>query len=296
MKTILVPTDFSPAADNAARYALSLAEYMQADVKLCSAINERERTRITDQLVWPHDEYSSIKETTDQELRVLAKRLSLEQSLKNDQSSVAVFEPNLTYCCKAGSVTDAVRELVIDEKMSMVVMGLWGATGINSFFAGSNSREMIDKADFPLLLVPSKTSFNGIKTIAFATDLSEGDAEVIHSLAGLARKFNAEVLIVHVIDGKIHNKEYEKQVTGFLSDISNKVDYPKIYYRDVKSVDIDKGLDWVIEHREIQMIAMVHRKHDLLDRLFKESYTKKLARHVEIPLLVFPRVGSPVVF
>ncbi|EHQ26814.1 universal stress protein [Mucilaginibacter paludis] len=296
MKTILVPTDFSPAADNAARYALNLARYMHADVKLCSAINEKAKTRITEQLVWPHDDYSSVKETTDQELRILAKRLSLEQSLKNEPASVAVFEPNLTYCCKAGSVMDAVRDLVTDEKITMVVMGLWGATGINSFFAGSVSQDMIDKASFPLLLMPGKAQFTSLRSIAFATDLSEEDIEVIHSLASLAREFNAEILIVHVMDGKHHNKEYQQKVSNFLSGISDKVDYPHIYYRDVKSTDVDKGLSWIVEHRQIQMIAMVHRKHDLLDRIFKESYTKNLAKHTEIPLLVFPYVGSSVVF
>ena len=36
------------------------------------------------------------------------------------------------------------------------------------------------------------------------------------------------------------------------------------------------------------MLAMVHHRSSLLDTLFNRSHTQKLARRIDIPLLVYP--------
>jgi nucleotide-binding universal stress UspA family protein len=294
MKTILVPTDFSPAADNAARYALHIARCIKADVKLCNAVNATAEAHMASQLVWPVDDYSTEQAKNNDELKVLAKRLSLQLSLEKHPATT--FEPQITYTTQVGGVTDTIKNLAANHDVSMVAMGLWGAGGINRFFAGSNSREMIDRANFPLLLVPPTATFKTIHTIAFATNLSDSDIDVIHSLASLAREFNAEILLVHVMDEKAHQTAYQNKVSTFLSSVCDKANYPKIYYRDVKSKDVDQGLNWLLEHRELEILAMVHRKHDLLERLFNESHTQHMARHSELPILVFPDISKSNVF
>ena len=49
--------------------------------------------------------------------------------------------------------------------------------------------------------------------------------------------------------------------------------------------DLIHGLKSFVAEHEIDMIAMIPHKHNLLSRMFKESNTKKMAFHSEIPLL-----------
>jgi nucleotide-binding universal stress UspA family protein len=285
MKTIVVPTDFSLAANNAARYAVHLAKAIKSHILLCNAMLIPVEGPMADQVVWPLESYDSLKETVDEELHEFAHKLSSEE---RERSLPEAFNPAVDCKSEIGNVADVVRNVVDGAGANMIVMGMSGAGGLSRFFLGSKSRDMIDVACFPVLLIPAAFIFKGIKKIAFATDLSVGDIEIIHSLAGIAHCFNAEILITHITDKKYDAGENKKMVDAFLSHVSNRVNYPKIYYRHVKSMDVDHGLDWLSEHSMIDMLAMVHRPHDTLDKIFKGSHTQKLARHVTIPLLVFP--------
>jgi nucleotide-binding universal stress UspA family protein len=291
MKTILVPTDFSPAADNAARYALQIARYLKADVKLCNAVAVQSAYSMATQVAWPLENSTDVADT-DQELEDLCGRLLLE----NKEESSYPRAVQLSYCSKEGPVSNVIGELAAEFHIGLVAMGLKGATGIKRFFAGNHSRDLIEKATFPLLLIPSSAVFKPVHTIAFATDLSDQDIDVIHSLAGLARELNSEILLVHVMDTASGQPGYEKKVTGFLNQVTNQVDYARIYYRDVKNKEVDQGLAWLLEHRNIEMLAMVNRKHDLVERFFNTSHTQRMSRHTQLPLLVFPASGSSVVF
>ncbi len=285
MKTILVLTDFSQSSYNAAVYALQLAKHLKAHIKLCHAFKVPAEAPAAAQVAWPLENYSAFKIETDEELRFIAETLSKELDAEKGSSA---FKPLITYTSEVGSVTEVVRNLVNGQKLSLVVMGTSGTGGLTHFIMGSNCREMIDKACFPLLLVPFNATFKDINKIGFATDLSVGDIDIIHSLAGGARMFNAEILISHVTDEKFEDKEHQHQIDDFLNDVTCKIDYHKIYYRNIKQRSVDTGLEWLTGHVQLDMLCMVHRKHNAFARIFVNSHTQKIARHIELPLLIFP--------
>ncbi|MGZ3871907.1 MAG: universal stress protein [Mucilaginibacter sp.] len=287
MKTILVPTDFSEAANTAARYALHLAKAIKTGIRLCNAIRVPIEAPAAAQVAWPLEDYSSIKESATHQLRLLQEKL--EQKLEEQAQCLPVtYQPNIDYTSEVGSVADVIRNVADEEKMSLVVMGMSGAGSLSRLFLGSNSRELIEKADFPVLLIPDSFIYMPIKKIAFATDLSKGDIEVLHSLAGMARYFNAEILITHIGDEKDENAAEKHRIDDFLTEVTAKADYPGIYYRDVKNKDVDRGLTWLYEHSQVDLLAMVHRPQHFLSKLVRGSHTQKLAKHITIPLLVFP--------
>jgi nucleotide-binding universal stress UspA family protein len=285
MKTIVVPTDLSPAANNAARYAMHFAKGIKANINLCNALLVPMDAPMAGTIVWPIEDYDSLKASVDEELKTLAHKL---EHREQELSVTDTYHPSVNWTSEIGLVTDVIRNMVSNNKANMVIMGMSGASDISDFFLGSNSRDIIDRACFPVLLIPRAFVFNNIKKIAFATDLSDSDIEIIHSLAGIARCFNAEILISHITDNKYEELGSQLAADKFLSAVSAKVNYPRIYYRHVKSMNVDHGLDWLGEHSMIDMLVMVHRPHDILDRIFKGSHTQKLAKHIPIPLLVFP--------
>jgi len=285
MKTIVVATDFSPAAENAARYALQFAKNIKAGIKLCHAFKVPTETPMAAQVAWPLEDYPTLKEDITADLSALSEKLAAEERAISAPSS---FHPEITYGSEVGTVTDVARNFMDGERSGLLVMGTWGNGELSRVFLGSNSREMIDKAKFPVLLVPTDAVYNGVKKIAFATDLSRSDVEIIHSLGILAHPFNAEILIAHVTDNKYDDPEHQQKVDSFLNDITCKADYPKVYYRHIKSRNVNNGLEWLAEHGQVDVLAMVHRPHSFLQKIFIGSHTHQLARQVEVPLLVFP--------
>ncbi|MEO7212668.1 universal stress protein [Mucilaginibacter sp.] len=275
MKMILVPTDFSPAANNAAKYAYGIAEIVKANIKLCNAIKIPAESLYAAQVAWPLEDMGSLKEESEAELTYLAN--VLDKGRQGDD----IFKPRIEHSIGIGNVTDYIRNLVLDDGLNMVVMGMSGANLFSKFVLGSNSRDLIDKADFPLLLIPKNYAFTPIKKIAFATDLTDSDIDTLHSLTNFGRYFNAEVLVSHVIQT---SGQDQKDIDAFLSDVTCKINYPNIYYRSLQNEGISSGLNQLAENGQIDMLVMIHRSHGI----FGSSYTQKLATHSRVPLLVLP--------
>ena len=284
MKTMLIPTDFSPAANNAAHYAFKLGKGIKASLKLCYALMLPVEGVMAQQVAWPLMDYASLQKEGNEELS----RLSAELHTKNGGVPGAIEQPPVHYSAEIGTLTEVVKQQVQQEKANLVVMGTSGSGALSRFFLGSSSRELMDNADFPILLVPPGAEFKGMKKIAFATDLSEGDITLIHALSLFARPFNAEILIVHVTPAGFDSDVHQDQIDTFLNEVTCKVNYPKIYYRQVKAMGVDEGLDWLSEHVAIDLLAMVYRRHHFMQRIFEGSRTKKMAAHLKLPLLVFP--------
>ena len=285
MKTILVLTDFSIRADNAAQYALKLAQVTHANLLLCNVFSIPSSVGMASQVAWPLEDYDLFEEESQNDLSEFVGRLrkSLEENVTNDEA----FRPMIDYCSKTGLIADAIDTIAAENHIVMVVIGTHCKMGLTSWLAGDHAKDIIGKSDYPVLLIPDNARFKNYKRIAFASDLSIKDIDVLHSLSSLAKFFDAEILLTHVADEKPATQEMEPIVSIFLTMVSSKINYPKIFYRAVKGKNIINSLDWVAEHIDVDLLVMVHRKAGFFERLFNASLTKKMAGHISKPMLVF---------
>jgi len=284
MKTILVMTDFTLRADNAAQYALGLAQNIEANVLLCNVFFVPSRQEDI-QVTWPADEYKRMEMNSEFDLRSLKNKLSRELNQTADQGS---FKPEINYCAKAGPLTDVMNELVYHNNIVTVVVGKHNTFGLSDFLTGNHTNQIIEKADCPVLVVPAQLPYTGFKKIAFATDLAATSIDVLQSLVGLARYSNAEILITHIADEKTSDEVEQVVIRHFFSDVATKTDYPQIYYKAVKHRTVTGGLDWVAEHTDVDLIVLIHRKRSFFERWIDNSVTQRMADHALKPLLVFP--------
>lgn len=287
MKTILLPIDFSLPAKNAGHYAMHLAKEMRANIKLCYAVMLPIEVPLAGHVSVPLVAIDTLQREAEERLRLTAEKM---MELDQLDTEIDTYHPKVTQGTGIGSVTDVVTSFATDNDICLVVMGMTGSGGgLSRFLLGSSSKAMVEEATFPILLVPSETRFIKLRKIAFATDLSQGDIGIIHTLAGFARVFNAQILLVHISDHAPGSQVSSKvKIEMFLNEVTNKVNYHKIYYQHVLEDEIDDGLDWLAKYGQIQMLAMVHRKRDVFHRIFKGSHTQRVRRKIEIPLMVFP--------
>ena len=279
MKTFLFPTDFSANAKHALNYGYSLAKQVKANMIICNAIIEPAEIPQTGMVSWPMEESELLQRDSNRELKLLKEQME-------DKEETISFNPSITCISEAGTVTEVINQLDRKFDVGMVIIGTHANSGLYTLLLGNHSREIIDEVNRPLLLVPPTTKIKPVKKIAFATDFSDPvkDMECIHTLITLARPLNAEILITNIFDEDEHIAEW------FMNELANKANYPHIYYRVVKAYHPVSGLDWLCEHGDIDILAMVHRSHSFIDSLFNGSQTQKMANHIVIPLLVFPAI------
>ena len=286
MKTLLIPTDFSATSKHAAEYGYKLAKQIKASVVLCNSVILPAEIPQAGLVVWPLEEYDVLIEGSTDELKKLKSSLT-----KNSEG----FKPTVTYINTAGILTDVVSDICATMNIDLIVMGTHGSTGLTSFFLGNHSRNMIEYATCALLLVPPTAVLKPVKKIAFATDFTypEDDLKSIYQLIPIAKLLNAEILVTHIYNEKQQNAHFKHWLNEFLSELSNKANYAHIYYRLVKDTNTENGLDWLCSHGQVDILAMVHRRHNFLYNFINGNHTQKMARHISIPLLVMRPENHP---
>jgi nucleotide-binding universal stress UspA family protein len=291
MKTIAVLTDFSERADNAAIYALHFAQHLHADILLYNSFFVASADPMSAQIAWPMEDFDELQHDSGEELHLLAAKLKKKLLLSPDD-----FTPSIKCKYHEGNLSAHLDELLADRDIVLLVMGAH-EQGMASLMKSNHMRELLDKVLLPLLIIPEQQAFKAIHKIAFATDLEDGDIGFIHSLSTLAKHFDAEILIAHATQEDYNDQEDQHKADDFLSQVTNNIDYDKIYYRPIKNMDITKALDWLSEHGRIEMLAMVHRHKSFLERIFTRSNTQRMAARINLPLLVYPDlIQSVIVF
>ncbi len=285
MKTIAVLTDFSKRSEHAALYALHLAQKIKADVLLFNAFQVPADNLNSKQGEWPVEDYDEVAKSTEKKLEVLCEKLKNEVK---ENSFPGTYLPALSYQCEEGAIANNMANLEENKNIVLIVLATHGVDNASAFLMGNNCRQIIDAASIPLLIIPENCAIKNIEKFAFATDIVHNDVDYIRSLASLAKQFWAEILVANVNQHAPLTKDHEDAVTAFKKEVMRKINYGRVYYRNIPNENVKKGLDWLIEYVKFDILVMVHRKEDPSDFFFKSSITKKIADHIYLPLLVYP--------
>lgn len=280
MQTILISTDFSANAAHAAAWGYNLAKQANANILLVNAITIPAELPQPGMIFWQSDDGDQAINNCTDDLQKL--KAHLEQ---NDYSET--FRPAVNYIAEWGKVTDVISN-VADREIGLIVIGKHGSDGLSTFFMGNHCSSLIDTATKPLLMIPPGSAIKQIKKIAFAFDFNHIGKETksIYEVIVFAKALGADVLLTHIFDVP-QSSSIKLMIDQLLTELSNKADYPHIYYRAITDSNAEKGLDWLCEHGQIDILAMNHGPYSFIDDVLNLSHTQKMAAHIAIPLLVF---------
>ncbi len=265
IKQILVPTDFSACAELALRYAAMLAKATDAQLCLYHACHVPSN---------PHASLGmgrlgeQLQRNAEEEMQELAARF--------DWDGV----PHRTEV-EMGLMTDMVARKVEAEDVDLVVLGTQGASGLGKML-GSNAAAIIDRVDCPVVAVPARATLAPIRKILFASDLGElQTADILRPLVTLAQALGANV---HILKVETDVKNITRPPQQLLAQALLGV--PHSYHMVVDN-DVDDGIQAYVEEHQMDMLAMMPRRHDFFSRLFGGSVTREMAYKTNVPLLAF---------
>jgi nucleotide-binding universal stress UspA family protein len=278
MKTILVFTDFSINADYVAQYALRFAQNIGANILLCNIFQVPAGEETTDRDRWPMlaCEENSVNDLGAQ-VAQLKSRLDAEVSGDG-------FRPEIAQYSQEGGLSNTLNELAGVKDILMAIISEHSADKISEYFADNHTWDIVDNACFPVMVIPYQARFTPFRMIAFATAMNYTDISILQSLTGLAGYSNAEILVANISS----EPKEEHTMEMFFNQIPDKINYPKIMYHAIKDVDIANGLKKLSAHIDIDLMVMVHQKHNFLQNLFNGSVTKKITDRPNKPVLIFP--------
>ena len=264
MKTVLFPTDFSKNAQHAMVYAVAIAKALKARIIAVNAFDLP-----YSQNVMSTSLLDIMRETSEKGLAEVAKTL---------KTTGLEFETRSLM----GNPIRVIKELTKFYKNCMVVLGTKGASGIEEILIGSNAASILHSVQVPVLAIPKKAGFRGIKKIVYASDFrSKKNDFALERLGILACALGSEVLVLHI------QKEGEDPVEPQREKFKKYLCNCTFNFHIVKSTvkDTEKAILEFAEKKDADIVALLSRKHGFLEGLFYTSVTSKVAFHTRLPFL-----------
>lgn len=264
MKTILVPTDFSPSADNAMNYAAQLAQRIGASIFLVHAYQIPVSTNEVPVLMVSAQE---LKNGADRGLE------RVSDQLQRDYPSL-----NIRTESRLGDVVDEIEDLCTKLKPLAIVVGKHGATGVERLLFGSTTLSLIRHLQYPIISVPETTAFE-LRNIALAADNSDLSSQE-NRIRDIVQTLNARLHIVHV-------QENGKETPG----LKNLLPDLQPVYQTIRNHEFVAGIDNYVRTHAIDLLLILPHKHGLIERLFFKTHTAELIEKLRIPILSMPEVN-----
>jgi nucleotide-binding universal stress UspA family protein len=276
MKTILVPTDFSLAADNALSYAIPIAIREKAKIILVHAYKiDPIYSRVAFHIDFIRDEISHAERAANHHL-----------NLKCDWIKENSYGVMCEHISMLGQATDVILKAIKREKPYIVIMGTKGASGFNGLIIGSNAARIIGNAPCPVIAVPFGAKYHGIDRIAFTTDFHHNDVYAIKKLKGLNILSSAHTSFINIYNGAFI--EEQKSLLKKFKEIAEKRFGKKNHsFRMIVGNNLDEELSKIAGNKHYDLLAMTTRHRSLFEAFFNRSMTKKIAHSTQIPLLAF---------
>ena len=271
MKTIIAPTDFSPASLNAVDYAADIARTIGAQMILFHVCSS---AVLVSEVPVPAYSVEDLESDAQQQMSMLK-----EELMDRLGGGIKIYSE-----VKSGDVLTELNELCCRIRPYAVVMGPEEANVFERFLFGGKTVAALKKLQWPLLVVPPRARFKNFRKIGLACDLHDVVGSVhANKIKELVEEFRAELHVLHVTD--INYNTYSPQTveeSGMLQEMLNGMN-PQYHF--IANPEVEEGIIEFAEANTLDLLIVIPKKHDLLSKIFKHRHSKHFALHTPIPLL-----------
>ena len=280
MKTILVPTDFSKCSSDAIKYAIHFAE-------------KTDRT-----LLFFHSTFLLIPTKSSNSTYLRTVKLERELKLKmltefveNIYSSLNIeraINKTKFYVKFGNSVVDNIFELLNEQFIDLIIMGTHGSSAVNNFFTGSNTASVIEQSYCPVLAIPFKYKFAGIKSIAYASSDLDNLKKELKQIITITQKLAASLIVFYVATNNTSTNTYEKfKSKEFRESLVKHFKFENISLQIINGEEniLVDSIGSFVKNNKPDMLIMLTHKRGFFNRIFDVSQTKEISYQMTVPLM-----------
>jgi len=275
MRKIVIPTDFSENALNAAKYTLELFKYFKCEVFLVHAFADEVYDKKTAMMRAVFDTLKAeITKQSDEALQKFKTDLTSQfNNPKHHIYTLSVF----------GSLVDVVNDIVEKENIDVVAMGTRGKTNDKRITFGSNTLQVLKYVKSPVLAVPEKYHEILPQNILFPSDyMLPYKQRELKLVSTMAERITATINCLHISKfDELSNRQQDNRAFLEFAFAPNKVSFLK-----APGKDITTAINKFIDDYEIDMLVMVNSRHSYLEDMLYTSAIEKIGLNIQIPFLV----------
>ena len=272
MKKILFPTDFSDVSKNAFIYALKLADSIDAEI-ITIHVYQLQQVGYINVSKYLHEIYDVTElrnfENYKDEVPIL-RRIAEDNNLD---------KVKISHVLVLGNLIDEIQKIIKHENVDFIVMGTKGATSLKETFLGTVATKVMNNIKAVILAIPEKCKYQPVKNLLFITQYKSADIESFMRVMALTKIFQAHIDCLRIQSPHHENKTNDMQEWNELIKSHN------IALHSISGDDVEGIILNFMDSYKINMIAMQVYHKNFFEKLFQISLSKKLAFHVNVPIL-----------
>lgn len=257
MITVIVPTDFSETANNAALYAGKMLTGNYEVELILYHVYEKE------------SQAENAEKTLNDLKDLLSQQSIVKIQCRNEHSDDFI---------------DSLDRLARHLDAQLIVMGISSKSKLGQVFFGSNTLKIVQKNACPVMIIPPEAQYTGKKNVALISDFKDVQKTTpVTPIKNILKMFNPSLHIVNV-DSEIYvslSEEYLQERAYLLESFQEF--RPEFYF--IRTFDVHDTIHTFVQDKKIDMLITIPRHHSMFSNLFKISNTKKLVYESAIPIL-----------
>ena len=270
---ILVPVDFSTLSNNALQTAIAMSTRQLATITLMHVI---ENTFT----LFPPEAGAAlgtilpqlVKDANDN-LGNLAKELRVKHDIV------------VNHIVQTGNPADEVCRWAFHKKIDLIVMGTHGASGLRTFFMGSNAYRVVKNAPCPVLTLPGYRQWLDFKTILFPVRMVPHALDKYDAIRPIIRKNGSSLLVAGIVKNNDAIGFVEMKV--LIGKVRKQIAEDEVICRsEVHLTDSIASQVLEISKFEKPDLIVITATLDISVRdFFLGPYTQDIVNHSEFPVL-----------
>ena len=272
MKNILVPTDFSQAAENALKVAAQLARIYGSDIYLTHLL-ELPLTQV-DALSQQSDlpEAMFFIELAHKKFKEILSRDYLEGITVHDS-----VDSNQSF--------SGISKIAKEKNIDLIVMGSHGATGFKEMFIGSNTEKVVRTADVPVLVIKNEDENFILHDIVFASDFKNDSKETYKQATELAKVFHAKIHLLLV--NTANNFTTTPKANARIMDFIEGSDYKNYTINIFNDENVELGILNFSHIINADLIGISTHGRQGIAHFLNGSISEDLVNHANRPVITF---------
>jgi len=274
MKKILVPTDFSPEAENALKVASQIATKFDSEIFLLHMLD------LPLDLIDP----SQSKGSGDLPEAIFFMKLAhqrFNKIMKKDYlEGIKVHET-----VEFHEAFDGIMEISEKYDCDVIIMGSSGADGLKEIFIGSNTEKVVRHSEIPVLVIKNEIPMFEVKKFVFATDLDPESIATFKNAIEFAHKLDTTIELVMV--NTPSKFKTTLQIDEKLKIYTEDLDDSDYHFRVYNDVNVETGILNYAKKISADLIGISTHGRQGLAHFINGSLSEDLVNHAKRPIVTF---------
>lgn len=279
MKKILVPTDFSKPAQIAVDVAVDIARKANGQLILLHVVEEASGTSFN---ITGEVDVSGGWEDKLFTMKLIERSKKQMAKVYDDVKATGV---KVKQELRVGTAFHGMRDIIVDQKVDLVVMGTAGRTKMEEMIIGTNTEKVVRHSKCPVLTVHKKPVTTDFKNIVYATSMSK-DEEVFSRIVRTTQQlYDSTVHLVRI--NTPGNFQRDAVVRKYMQDFARKLQLKNFTINIFNDLTEEEGIVYFADSINADLIAMATHGRTGFAHVLAGSIAEEVVSHSKRPVLTF---------